>query len=506
MTEIDTASVTRATQVPIGEATKQIDEELRALIVKALAVKTRSYSSFGGKETGNAYQAVRLRDEVLAGFRVSDEDVWAGLGVEGRTVIDLGCNLGERTRLAVRAGASFAEGIEYEDLFVRIGGLINVYNRMHNILLRQGDVTKPGCLEKSYDIVACFSAFVYVRENLEEILSKCTRLFVLETHALGKGWFDRYISGVECHLPHWVVYGFSDHGAALTEQKRTLAVFARDPAVARDVPYSRGYYNGIQHRNIARVRIAESAVISRLCGEPGRGTSAFFAEFRNTLQRETEPTIPTILESLKKLGDHLSDCAVPTEQERFRSDFYWIKLCGGLVQYVETGVVAPGNEYVVFLRELVNSNKYDPGMKEELSTPERAAARLRYRFDAFLSTFRTKQVKGPPIIVFNAVSGAALMCVGMSEEDYAPSHFLVEEHGRRYLAPTIDGNHRLAALYLSGAYTAPCSFVWSNLYPINQTRSACRVPSQGAGWEDRNIGGLVEATVSELFDPKPQKS
>src|SRR3954468_5305958 len=118
-------------------------------------------------------------------------------------------------------------------------------------------------------------------------------------------------------------------------------------------------------------------------------------------------------------------------------------------------------------------------MKEELSTPERAAARLRYRFDAFLSTFRTKQVKGPPIIVFNAVSGAALMCVGMSEEDYAPSHFLVKEHARRYLAPTIDGNHRLAALYLSGAYTAPCSFVWSNLYPINQTRSACRVPSQG---------------------------
>jgi len=169
MTEIDTASVTPATQVPIGEATKQIDEELRALIVKALAVKTRSYSSFGGKETGNAYQAVRLRDEVLAGFRVSDEEVWAGLGVEGRTVIDLGCNLGERTRLAVRAGASFAEGIEYEDLFVRIGGLINVYNRMHNILLRQGDVTKPGCLEESYDIVACFSAFVYVRENLEEI-------------------------------------------------------------------------------------------------------------------------------------------------------------------------------------------------------------------------------------------------------------------------------------------------------------------------------------------------
>src|ERR1051325_1224074 len=155
MADADIAPVRQA-QVLIGEATKQLDDELRALIVKTLAVKTRSYSSLGAKETGNAYQAVRLRDEILPGFRISDEEVWAGLDVAGRTVIDLGCNLGERTRLAVRAGASFAEGVEYEDLFVRIGGLISVYN----VLIRQGDGTKPGCFDKTYDTVACFSALL----------------------------------------------------------------------------------------------------------------------------------------------------------------------------------------------------------------------------------------------------------------------------------------------------------------------------------------------------------
>src|SRR5437868_6360144 len=134
------------TEALIEEATEELDRELRSLIVKALSVQTRSYSSLDRKETGNAYQSVRLRDEVLPGFRVSDEEVWAGLDVAGCTVIDLGCNLGERTRLAVRAGASFAEGVEFEEFFVRIGGLINVYNRMDNILLRQGDITKAGSL------------------------------------------------------------------------------------------------------------------------------------------------------------------------------------------------------------------------------------------------------------------------------------------------------------------------------------------------------------------------
>src|SRR5205085_1582607 len=106
------------TETPIEQATEELDREIRSLIVKALSIQTRSYSSLDRKETGNAYQAVRLRDEVLPGFRISDEEVWAGLNVAGCTVMDLGCNLGERTRLAVRAGSSFAEGIEFEEFFV----------------------------------------------------------------------------------------------------------------------------------------------------------------------------------------------------------------------------------------------------------------------------------------------------------------------------------------------------------------------------------------------------
>jgi len=44
---------------------------------------------------GNAYQAVRLGDEVLSGFRAKDRNVFAGIELAGKTVIDLGCNLRE---------------------------------------------------------------------------------------------------------------------------------------------------------------------------------------------------------------------------------------------------------------------------------------------------------------------------------------------------------------------------------------------------------------------------
>ena len=117
--------------------------------------------------------------------------------------------LGSIPGLAACAKAAFVEGIEYEELFVRIAGLIIVFNRIDNILIRQGDVTRPGCLSKKYDIGLCFSAYVYIRENMEEITDNISRMLVLETHALDQGWFRNYVGEVSRYLPYWMIYGLA---------------------------------------------------------------------------------------------------------------------------------------------------------------------------------------------------------------------------------------------------------------------------------------------------------
>lgn len=484
--------------IPIGEALKQVDDGLRALIIKALRIDTRSYSPRDGKETGNAYQAIRLRDDVLPGFRVSDENVWAGIGVQGHTVVDLGCNLGERARLAVRAGAEFVEGVESEEMFVRVGGLINVYNGMHNILLWQGDVTQPCCLPKAYDIGACFSTFVYVKENLAEILSKCRHLFILETHALEKGWFNHYIAPAAAEMPYWVVYGFADHGAKLVGQRRALAAFGRDIEWIRNIPDERARLLGLRQHNVNCISVGQSPLAIGLCGEH-RDTRAVFAQFRDNLRTSQSPSIATLVVALRQLVADLEACRRPTYDDNFPSDHYWTKLLGGIVAYVEQGQITPDNVYIEYLRQLTIENRYDPGMKDLLSNTQEAIARLKLRLDSFISVLQTKEVSGPPIVIYNALSTSALATRAMPADRYDAKDFLVDAQNHRLLAPIVDGYHRLAALYISGAELAHCLFAWSNLYSINQSGVSAATAGVVKGWEEENIGSLVEATVCEIF-------
>lgn len=218
-------------QISTVEALQTLDTDLLALIRKALATPTTSLSSFNAIVTGNAYQAVDLRGEIEPGFRRADAELFAGMPMQGKRFIDLGANLGEKTRLAALAGAEYAEGIEYEEYFVRIGGLISTYDRIFNAVLRQGDITQPGCIKADFDIGACFSAFVYVRRNLAEILSHIRTTFLLETHAIETGWFEQYVTPVTPTFPYWIVYGFSDHGRKLTERRRAQIAFTHDQEV-----------------------------------------------------------------------------------------------------------------------------------------------------------------------------------------------------------------------------------------------------------------------------------
>jgi len=117
----------------IQEAVKELDEKILAIIKESLAESTESYSGLNETVTGNAYQSVMLGETEARGFRKRDSKLFAGVPMLNARFVDLGCNLGEKTRLASLAGAAFAEGVEFEEFFVRIGGLINVLNRITNV-------------------------------------------------------------------------------------------------------------------------------------------------------------------------------------------------------------------------------------------------------------------------------------------------------------------------------------------------------------------------------------
>jgi SAM-dependent methyltransferase len=485
--------------IPIGEAMNTVDDAVREVIFKALKIKTRSYSSLERIETGNAYQAVRLRDDVIPGFRASDDNAWAGIGVIGQSVLDLGCNLGERARLAVREGAAFVEGVEYEELFVLIGGLINVYNRMTNVWLRQGDLTQAGCIQKECDIVACFSAFVYVKTNLTEILSKCRQLFVLETHALDAGWFNQYIVPVANEMPYWVIYGFADHGAKLAEKRRATIAFGRDVERIRNIPDERARLLGLGQRNVGCISVGNSPLASGLCGEH-RDTRAVFARFRENQRTTSFSSVVDLLPALKQLVIDLEACRRPTYDDNFPSDYYWAMLLRGIIDYAEQGQLTSDNAYIEYLRKLTSENKYDPGMRDLLTTDGDAITRLKFRLDSILSIMQIKEVSGPPIIIYNALSTDALATRGIHENCYDAKDFVVDGKNRRYLAPIIDGYHRFAALYLSGADEVNCLFVWSNIYSINQSGLGAAAAGHVKGWKDDGIGWLVEASVAQIFE------
>ena len=71
-------------------------------------------------------KSVQLRDAVYKGFRTVRSSVLAGLNIQNAKVLDLGCNLGEMSRLARKQGAALVDGFEYDSFFVQIGQVIRL--------------------------------------------------------------------------------------------------------------------------------------------------------------------------------------------------------------------------------------------------------------------------------------------------------------------------------------------------------------------------------------------
>jgi SAM-dependent methyltransferase len=187
-----------------------IKPELRRLIMEGLAAQYISESCAGGVETGNHYQSVWLGDEVTTGFRTQRYDLLDRISFDGKTVLDLGSNLGELSRAARAREAALVDGFEYDPFFIELAGLINAYNTVTRVSFYERDITNPVVYRDRYDIVLAFSVFHYVGGVMETIAQMTNELLVVETHRLDGNLETHYIDPVLKFFPAYSILGFPE--------------------------------------------------------------------------------------------------------------------------------------------------------------------------------------------------------------------------------------------------------------------------------------------------------
>lgn len=469
---------------PTKSLVEQLDTEIRALIVKYHTTPAMSFSNYEETRTGNRYQSLDLRGEVLKGFRASDRHIFTGLPLAGLSFVDLGCNAGEKTRFAADAGASFAEGIEYEELFVRIGNLVNAYNRYGNVVLRQGDMTAPGLLKRRYDAGASFSSFVYLKDTLREVLSNIDQLFICETHALTDRWVPKYIRPIVTKFPYWLLYGLTDHGGSHKDGRRALLLFANDKASISRTVYARAASLPTGYQAIQRIDVEASKLATTLVGRGGAGRPVVEA-MRRDLRELAQGDREGLAARLDRWGTELRVAAGPETPAAlvFASDGYWAAMLQGAAAYLTRQSIEPDNPLLVFLRKMAEMGRLDLAeiFRDETRGPARAALRL----DGFLDVLLNRRNRDH-LILFNPVQA------DLVSELNGGNHEIAITSGEVFRYQAFDGYHRLAASWLVGVPTCTAYFCWTNMLGLGTAKFASFGPDQSG---EMRAMDLVQASV-----------
>jgi SAM-dependent methyltransferase len=212
--------------------TAPVTAELEQLVVQALEVPYSSFSATDDSETGNRYQAVGLGHRTTRGLREDRGRFLDVLDLRGRTVLDLGSNLGQISREARARGAALVDGFEIDPYFNEVAQLVNVLTGTTGVSFYERDMADPDTYTDRYDVVLAFSAFRFIAGCLDR-LARATDVMVVETHELKGNFDERYLEPLTQHFPVFRVLGESDVERLRAGGVRAVGLFARDEAALR---------------------------------------------------------------------------------------------------------------------------------------------------------------------------------------------------------------------------------------------------------------------------------
>lgn len=206
-----------------------IKNDLRALVTKATQVPYVARSIHNSIPTGNNYQTLALDNSLHHGGRQSRECFLNRIDFTGKTVLDIGANTGENSRIARKLGASLVDGYEYDPYFVEIGRVVNALCGMTRVSLFQGDCTRPELFEgMKYDVVLALAVWVYIEDTIKQI-SRITDVMIFETHTLDHG-IEFYYQPILKYFPHVISLGYSEKPID-PHKSRMFVIFGKEKTI-----------------------------------------------------------------------------------------------------------------------------------------------------------------------------------------------------------------------------------------------------------------------------------
>jgi glycosyltransferase involved in cell wall biosynthesis len=386
-----------------------IRNELRDLIIKATQLPYVARSIFQSITTGNNYQTLSLDDTLRQGGRPPREKFLSQVDFHNKTVLDVGANTGENSRIVRKQGASLVDGYEYDPYFVEIGRAINAVSGMTRVSLFQGDSTRPELFQgMKYDIVMALAVWVYIQDTIKQV-ADITDILVFETHTLDHG-IEFYYQPILKYFPHCISLGYPDKPAD-PHKSRMFIVFGKDKETIEKIVDRRflqvkPYFDNKFITRIGKLSKHDVMDLAKRCYAMHAGKTSY------------------------ESGDYI-----------YGTDTYFELFLAGLHQFVQNGpkienLAASDNLYLKFLCKGIEDKQIDQNLKNVSENTDWMIRKVSNKYEDALNILDGHIDRVAPVEIVSDPKGQLHFTSTMGEE---------------FRCEIFDGHHRFFMCELVGA-------------------------------------------------------
>jgi len=434
-----------------AELLQALQEEVKQTVDSALEQKG-VISVSPHQRTGGGYQTVRFRDSQRGGFRSARPNLLSGLAIEGRSVCDLGANLGEISRDLRRAGADRVDAYEYDHFFTQLARYITAYNGLSDVNHHQVDVSAPGFLRGEYDLGVGLSAYSFMHENIDYICGQIAESLIIETHEISdSSWHEHYVEPISRHFPYWCCFGKVAHGRAGSSKRRLWLAFFRSQRTGFAFYGRRAAELRPDGEGVIEVDLERSRLNLLNQSELLDGSNLI-------LERRSQPLSQ---QSRRLFADRLDEYERRLATDEYvnlslSGEPYWLALLLGLGELEDRGSFDQANTYWKWMTRGVEAGLVDPGLKPLLQDPGRLQEKMALRLSALGQALRSRDTSsfGDIPIAYNATPDHPAF------ENLHLKTLALDGSDELLCVPRLNGHHRLFVMRLLDVKSCPMMTIW----------------------------------------------